>query len=133
MIEPEPFFPPQHVAWPNGYPVHKPEAVQGNCIPDGSYIVHVGDTGSRTDAPQVVIWHADDSWHTQVSEYAPGPGPGDFRHQFLTERDAVDDVIRYFFSPDSEIFSFIESWSDQQPPRGDSDEAHDGLTGTPQE
>ena len=57
LVDAEPFFPPRHIAWPEGYPVFKPQSVAGNCIPGAKYLAEIGDSGIKTDAPQIVIWY----------------------------------------------------------------------------
>ena len=98
FIDDEPDFVEDHVAFPNGYIVIKPSSVKGNSLPDYEawYDDHDGKE-KPSDAPRIVIYPKSNLWHVAVSEYVPGPGPGDFDNDFQSEVEAVENILNYFF------------------------------------
>lgn len=103
LIDRFPFFVAAHVGAPSGYLVILPAESGGNCIGDwGGYYTDPEGEEALTFMPSLVIWGDGSQWHTKVDQYAPGPGPGDFRHTFLSLDEAFSDVISYFFDPTNE-------------------------------
>ena len=98
FIDDNPDFVETHVAYPNGYIVIKPSSINGNCLPDYEawYNDHDGKE-KMSDAPRIVIYPRSELWHVTVSDYVPGPGPGDFDIHFNSEEEAVDNILNYYF------------------------------------
>jgi hypothetical protein len=109
----EPFFSPDHRAYPSGYLVIKPTGVSGNSLPSLPNAYKGGHTRNDTDAPVPVVWHAADRWCVSVWDWAPGPGPGDFVKQFTDEDAAIQFIVQYFFDKTPE-FSARLAHEDQQ-------------------
>jgi hypothetical protein len=94
LLVSEPYV-PNHVAWPDGVAVGKPESVRGNCIPGTK--AYWGASGPVVDAPCPCL-HFDSrsgKWVVTVHEYIPGPGPGDFVNVWDTPEEAVADILDY--------------------------------------
>ncbi|MFL9862210.1 hypothetical protein PQR72_41935, partial [Paraburkholderia madseniana] len=111
----EPFFSPDHRAYPSGYLVMKPTSVRGNSLPSLRNAYKDGHTRDDTDAPVPVVWHASDGWYVSVWDWAPGPGPGDFVKHFVDEDAAINFIEQYFFQKTPE-FSARLAYEDQQKP-----------------
>jgi len=98
FIDDFPFFVSTHVATPSGYPVILPAEIGGNrgCDIEGYYIDADGND-AKSFMPSVIVWGDGAQWHTEVQQYAPGPGPGDFRHTHASLDEAYADLMSYFF------------------------------------
>ncbi|WP_080437162.1 CPCC family cysteine-rich protein [Burkholderia ubonensis] len=99
----EPFFSPDHRAYPSGYLIMKPINVEGNSLASLSNAYKDGHTRDDTDAPVPTVWHASDRWNVSVWDWTPGPGPGDFVKQFADEDAAIDFIVHYFFGKTPEF------------------------------
>jgi len=86
---------PNHLAFPDGVIVGKPNDVPGNSI--AGYEGHWGTTGRVVDAPSPRLHYdpAPGKWVVTVHEYIPGPGPGDFVNEWDTPEGAVADILDY--------------------------------------
>lgn len=106
-ISDTPFFGPNHIAYPNGYIVIKPGSAGGNRI-EGYEIWFTNLAGEQelSDAPGAVIFPVEKSWGVSVSEYVPGPGPGDFEKIFSSEQKAVSAIVEYYFGLSPEFQAF---------------------------
>lgn len=111
----EPFFSPDHRAYPSGYLIMKPISVQGNSLVSIRNGYEAGHTRDDTNAPVPTIWHASDCWRVSVWDWVPGPGPGDFVKQFADEDAAIDFIVQYFFGETPE-FSARLAHEDQRRP-----------------
>ncbi len=104
-VDAEPCFVSDHVAFPNGYVVIKPEKTLGNFVPgrEGWFTNYLG-VDEITDAPPVYIFFKEGQWWYEVCEYMPGPGPGDFRRSAESEPEVLEKLRVYFFesNPDFE-------------------------------
>lgn len=72
-----------HAGFPNGVRIAKPESVHGNGVP--GHEVHWGIERDAVvvDAP-VLTFHGDDGQRiVECHQWVPGPGPGDFRLDFV--------------------------------------------------
>lgn len=90
---------PNHV-FPNGVLVGKPVNVPGNHIPGYStaYVINLDtDQEVQFDAPPVWLYGHCGVWVVLAEEYCPGPGPGDFVHEWQTPEDAVQDILDFYF------------------------------------
>lgn len=103
-ITSDPTFGPSHMAFPDGYVVLKPARVPGNSIPgyEAWYTSYQG-VDESTDAPSVFIYFHEDKWFYEVAEYAPGPGPGDFRRFAQSESELQEKIRVYFFEPNDDF------------------------------
>jgi hypothetical protein len=75
--------------------IAKPTAIPGNARQ-----VNIGSWGAENipiDAPSADIYLWNQQWVFEVSEYIPGPGPGDFQRFFDTLDEAIDAVLDYYF------------------------------------
>ena len=93
-------FVPDHVAYPNGLMIGKPKSVGGNHTGHKAYF---GPDEITTDAPCPIVFWNEDSWIVTVSDYAPGPGPGDFVHHHATVEYAIEEILEYFFGNHDEM------------------------------
>jgi hypothetical protein len=58
------------------------------------------DEDTEMDAPSLVFFNRGGEWVVWVSEYFPGPGPGDFRNVWPTAEPAepaVADILDNYF------------------------------------
>ncbi len=94
LLVSEPYV-PNHVGWPDGVAVGKPNTVPGNCLPGSKGLW--GSTGQVVDAPCPRLHFAPETgeWVVTVHEYIPGPGPGDFVNSWGTPEEAVADILDY--------------------------------------
>ncbi len=99
----EPFFSPDHGAYPSGYLIMKPTSVQGNSLASLRNAYKNGHTRDDTDAPVPTVWNASDRWNVSVWDWTPGPGPGDFVRQFADEDAVIDFIVQYFFGTTPEF------------------------------
>ncbi|WP_157652006.1 hypothetical protein [Burkholderia ubonensis] len=111
----EPFFSPDHRAYPSGYLVVKPISVQGNWIPSFRNDFENGHASTDTDAPVPVVWHAIDRWWVSVRDWVPGPGPGDFVKDFVDEDAAIDFIVQYFFHDTPEFSARLAHENQRKP------------------
>lgn len=97
-ISDTPCFAPNHIAYPNGYIVIKPVSAGGNRI-EGyeGWFTNLSGEQELSDAPRTVIFSIEKSWSVSVSEYVPGPGPGDFEKIFSSEQKAISAIVEYYF------------------------------------
>ena len=79
----------------NGFAVAKPTATPGNSIPD--WKAFWGPERIPINAPIAHVYPWEGRWVFQISEYIPGPGPGDFVRFFDTLEEAVTAVLDYYF------------------------------------
>ena len=64
--------------------------------------------GLRSGAPEVFIWERNGHYCVEVWQYAPGPGPGDFK---VVSRDLnliIEKLASYFFNPSDPDFQSIQ-------------------------
>lgn len=90
-----PFSPSHTLA--HAYWIHKPKATPGNTTPS---LVHYFETGSETiplDAPSLLLLPKEDKWVVWMQEGVPTMRPGDFRHCWDTEQEAIDDILDFYF------------------------------------
>ncbi len=93
-----PFFVSTHVATPSGYQIILPAENGGNRGFDIEvYFTDSNGNEAKTFMPSVVIWGCGTQWRTEVHQYAPGPGPGDFSHTHVSLEEAYADLVSYFF------------------------------------
>jgi hypothetical protein len=92
LLVSEPFV-PNHLAYPDGVIVGKPNTLLGNCIAGSEG--HWGMNGPIVDAPCPRLHHENGRWLVTVHEYIPGPGPGDFVNVWATPEEAVEDILDY--------------------------------------
>lgn len=86
----------------HGVSVAKPRHVPGNSLPD--YESHWdGRDGVIVDTPVASLFGKNERWFVEVLEYVPGPGPGDFLHEYAQVEEAVADVLDYFFGDPSRM------------------------------
>ena len=98
FIDDFPFFVSSHVATPSGYPVTLPAESGGNRGSDiESFYTDTYGNEAKSFMPSAVIWGDGSAWYTEVHQYAPGPGPGDFRHTHGSLEEAYADLVSYFF------------------------------------
>lgn len=99
-----PDFDLDHVAFPNGYVVIKPEKTPGNHRPGYTswFTSYLGDE-EKSDAPAVYVHFKEATWWYEVSEYIPGPGPGDFRRSVPGENELLEKLRLYFFEPNADF------------------------------
>jgi hypothetical protein len=88
-------FPVDHVAYPDGVSIAKPAAIKGNVA--SGYRCTWGLNGPALDAPAVVLHREGDEWIVSSMDSEPGPGAGDFVNKWVTEEEAVADIIDFFF------------------------------------
>lgn len=50
-----------------------------------------------TDSPSAWLYPTFEKWTFFIGQYVPGPGPGDFANEHENLKDAVDDVLDYYF------------------------------------
>ncbi len=88
-------FVSDHVGFPDGVSIAKPNTVKGNSLPDWEW--RWGTTDTILDAP--ILWfHRDNQkWIVTCQEYVPTPGPGDFVNQWDSAEDALADILDYYF------------------------------------
>ena len=87
-----------NAAGPNGYRITKPSSVNGDCRPDyESTLLSLDGDDIPCDAPISYLRWREGRWCHEVAEYAPGPGPGDFRHPYPSLEEAVQAVLEYYF------------------------------------
>jgi hypothetical protein len=79
----------------NGFKVGKPAGTLGNSRPGPNSFW--GADKIPVNAPIAQIYPWEGQWIFQVSEYIPGPGPGDFVRFFDTLDEAVTAVLDYYF------------------------------------
>lgn len=103
-IDSEPFFGADHRAFPNGYLVIKPSNTRGNHVPGlkASFRNWLG-IEDTSDAPVVYVHFQGAEWQYEVSEYVPGPGPGDFRRSACNEHELLERLKKYFFEPNADF------------------------------
>jgi len=101
-----PFYHPSHLLCPSGYRVILPANVPGNHYPgpDNGYFTDQSGNYREVNTPAVSVWGKGPVWQVCVSEYAPGPGPGDFSESFNSQDDAIHAVLDFFFNPENEHF-----------------------------
>jgi hypothetical protein len=97
-------FPAEHVAWPDGRTIGKPESVRGNSVMGWRAGWGLGPI--VLDAPAVCLCWRGGRWVVEVSEWVPGPGPGDFTREFDTPEEAVSDILDYYFGDASRMAPF---------------------------
>jgi len=104
-ISDTPSFPENHVAYPSGYMICKPASVEGNGHEFAeSWFDDENEEDIRSISPAIIIWNQAGQTNIELSEYAPGPGPSDFKESFDTEEKAVKRIIRYYFDPNDPKF-----------------------------
>ncbi len=86
-----PPFPDEH-PWEHGVRVGKPTTTAGNSIPN----YETAFEGVDIDAPSVVLYSDGQYWHVYAQDHTPTPGPGDFKNQWSTPDEAVDDILDLF-------------------------------------
>ena len=91
----EQVFPPQHVAYPNGYLVGKPATLVTVAPP-----MRVSSLNSIPLVGAVCLWPDDAGWSVARAEAVPGPGPGDFERKFPSASKAVRFVLEYWATHD---------------------------------
>lgn len=100
-----PDFDPDHIAFPNGYIVIKPEKIPGNHRPGyTSWVTSYLGSDEKSDAPAVYVYFKDATWWYGVSEYIPGPGPGDFQRSVGGESELLEKLRHYFFTPNADFY-----------------------------
>jgi hypothetical protein len=83
-------FPAGHRAFPDGVMMSREqETVHGNL--------------AGLKSPVVWLHTKDERWYVNSLEYVPGPGPGDFGHEFATAEEAVADILDFFFGNPARI------------------------------
>ena len=88
------------MATPSGYLVTLPAESGGNGDSDfESFYTDAEGNDAKSFMPSVTIWGDGLVWYTEVHLYAPGPGPGDFRHSHGSLDEAYTDLVSYFFDP----------------------------------
>lgn len=92
LLVSEPYV-PNHIAFPDGVIIGKPNSVVGNCI--AGMETHFGIDETIVDAPCPRLHYSEGRWVVTVHEYVPGPGPGDFVNSWPTADEAVVDIIEY--------------------------------------
>lgn len=87
-------------AWGYGNWVCKPISTPGNSIPgyEGGYIT-IGDEPAcpDIDAPVIVFYIRNGRWIVRSQEHIPTPGPGDFENEWLTPKEAIKDILDFYF------------------------------------
>lgn len=100
-----PNFVSSHAAYPSGYIVILPADSGGNSVPEhDSFYVDDAGNEAATFMPSLKIWGDEVQWFTDVQEYAPGKGPGDFRHSFSSLDDVYAEIMSYFFEATNKHF-----------------------------
>lgn len=97
ILEPWPEISP----FPGGYEIAKPESVMGNTRPD--YTVYFSSGEVVCDAPCTRIYPKGGKWVFELWEFIPGPGPGDFREEFLSITEAIPVIVDYYFGDPSKM------------------------------
>ncbi len=110
-----PFYPKNHSAYPSGYIVIKPAQTPGNSVPDYDSLFDDSEGIEQvTDAPTVKLCFSNGAWKIQVHEYIPGPGPGDFTQEFLTEEEAIAGIFHYFFEDSPHFRELLAAQADEE-------------------
>lgn len=91
-------FPSGH-AWEHGAHVGKPTSTEGNFI--SGYNFGIGNV--KMNAPAVVLYPLGDSWMVRMQRSIPVAGPGDFENRWETLKDAVDDILDFYFGDDERM------------------------------
>ena len=92
---------PDHIAYPDGVCVAKPQSAGGHSLPDFEGYWATG--GMRLDAPTLFLHTSGGRWFVTSHDYVPGPGPGDFIREFATPKEAVADILDFYFGDPSRI------------------------------
>ncbi len=77
----------------NGVWIAKPTAVEGNCVSDYEGTC----AGVLIDAPEVLLLPTKEGWVVWNQEHIPTSGPGDFKNVWQTQKEAVDDILDFYF------------------------------------
>ena len=114
FIEDFPFFVSNHVGTPSGYKVCLPVENGGNRVAGNeAYFVDAAGNDATTFMPSVTIWGDGSVWNTEVRDYVPGPGPGDFCHAHASLDEVYSDLKSYFFEPSNKDFQALVSHRDR--------------------
>lgn len=109
-ISDTPFFGADHRAFPGGYIVIKPIGISGNHVPgwEGWFTSYQG-MDDQTDAPSIYVYFLNGEWQYQVSLYAPGPGPGEFRRSVPNEHELVARIHQYYFTTNEDFDALLHA------------------------
>jgi hypothetical protein len=90
-----PPYVPDHIAYPDGVCVGKPQRAGGHSLPD--FVGYWADGDLRLDAPTLYLHTCGSRWFVTSHDYVPGPGPGDFIREFASPEEAVSDILDFYF------------------------------------
>ena len=84
----------------NRISIIKPKGLFGNSLPENNQskiIIHFGEEEMFSDCPIMRVNKTDNKFTASCWDWAPGPGPGDFAKDFVTEDELVSFIINYYF------------------------------------
>lgn len=106
-------------AFCDGVWVGKPTTTAGNCIPEyeeDGYTIFGEDAPPEMDAPMLKFYKAEENtWIVRGEDYAGVPGPGDFANEWETAKEAIEDILDFYFGDPKRMQAKAEAF--KQPVR----------------
>ena len=90
----------------NRISIIKPKGLFGNSLPENNQskiIIHFGEEEMFSDCPIMRVNKTDNKFTASCWDWAPGPGPGDFAKDFVTE----DELVSFSFDLTSSEFKSL--------------------------
>ncbi|MGR9156230.1 hypothetical protein ACU8L2_23490 [Rhizobium leguminosarum] len=104
-----PLFVSTHASYPSGYSISLPESNGGNTLYDHEAYTRDDEGHDQlTRMPSLKLWGEAGNWNICVSEWVPGPGPGDFTKRHMSLDEVLQSILGYFFDPNNEYFNQAE-------------------------
>ena len=96
-------FVPDHIAFPDGVSIGKPQAAGGHSLPDFECYHGRDEERILLDAPGLFLHGSGGKWYVTSHDFVPGPGPGDFVNTWATLGEAVADILDFYFGDASRM------------------------------